>query len=257
VTRFIDIAVLPSEAAAIDADCYVVVDVLRATTTIAAMFATGVTSITVVDDELRARALAQASGAVLCGEVGGLPPDGFDYGNSPVELSAAPIAGRDAVLFTTNGTRAFCAVAGRGVVYSGALANLAAVAAALAAHDSVVVVCAGNAGGRRFALEDFATAAQVVHAVLALSPGAQTGDAAGTALETWGYENWIAPGLPQQTERSARALRSSSHGRRTAELGFGTDIQFASRRDTSAAVPMVVAFGEGWARLEDRRQLSV
>jgi phosphosulfolactate phosphohydrolase-like enzyme len=168
----------------------------------------------------------------------------------------APIAGREAVLFTTNGTRAFCAVAGRGAVYSGALANLSSLAAAVVVHDSVVVVCAGNAGGRRFALEDFATAAQVVHAILALSPGSETGDAAGTALETWGYENWIAPGLPQQTDRSARALRSSSHGRRTAELGFAADIQFASRRDTSAAVPVVVAFGEGWARLEDRRHPS-
>jgi 2-phosphosulfolactate phosphatase len=231
--------------------------VLRATTTIAAMFEGGVASITVVDDEVRARTLARASGAVLCGEVGGLAPDGFDYGNSPVELATAAIGGRDAVLFTTNGTRAFCGVAGKGAVYAGALANLSAVATAVTAHESAVVVCAGNAGGRRFALEDFAVAAQVVHAVLALSAGAETGDAAGVALETWGYENWIAPGLPQQTDRSARALRSSSHGRRTAELGFASDIQFASRRDTSGAVPAVVAFGEGWARLEDRRQPSV
>jgi phosphosulfolactate phosphohydrolase-like enzyme len=96
----------------------------------------------------------------------------------------------------------------------------------------------------------------VVQAVLALSPGAEAGDAAGMAIETWGYENWIAPGLPQQTDRSGRALRGSSHGRRTAELGFAADIQFASRRDTSRAVPTVVAFGEGWARLEDRRQAS-
>jgi 2-phosphosulfolactate phosphatase len=253
MTRTIDIAVLASEADEMSADCYVVVDVLRATTTIATLFEQGIKSVTVAESEATARHLARAKGALLCGEVGGLPPEGFDLGNSPVEMLDAELDGRHAVLFTTNGTRAFCQVAGKGAVLAGALANVSAIAVAASGHESVVVVCAGNAAGRRFALEDFATAAQVVQSILALSPGAETGDAAGMAIETWGYENWIAPGLPQQTDRSGRALRGSSHGRRTAELGFAPDIQFASRRDTSGAVPTVVAFGDGWALLEDRR----
>lgn len=237
-------------------DCYIVVDVLRATTTIAVLFDRGVRDITVAASQELARTIASERDALLCGELGGLPPEGFDHGNSPVEFQNADVEGRHIVLFTTNGTRAFCAVAGSGTVLSGALSNVTAVARAAVAQDRVTVVCAGNAGGTRFALEDFAVAAQVVQTVLSLSPGAETGDAAGVALDSWGYENWIAPGLPQQTDRSSRALRGSAHGRRTADLGFAADIQFASLRDTTAAVPAVVEHGDGWARLEDRRQPS-
>jgi 2-phosphosulfolactate phosphatase len=256
MSRSIDIALLPAEAAEMPADCYVVVDVLRATTTLATMFERGIASVTVAQQEELARQLAAERGALLCGEVGGLAPDGFDFGNSPVEMRRAELTGKHAILFTTNGTRAFCEVAGKGIVLAGALANVSAAAEAATRHETVTIVCAGNAGGRRFALEDFAAAAQVVQAMLSLSPGAEVGDAAGMAAEVWGYENWIAPGLPQQTDRSGRALRGSSHGRRTADMGFGADIQFASQRDTSGSVPAIVEFGEGWARLEDRRQVS-
>jgi 2-phosphosulfolactate phosphatase len=252
LSRFIDIAILPAEAAAMESGCFVVVDVLRATTNIATMFSGGLQDVIVADSEARARDIAKRDGRLLCGEVHGLPPEGFDHGNSPLEIREAAIAGRSAVLFTTNGTKAFCAVAGRGRVLAGALANLEAVAMAAAKHETVTVVCAGNAGGERFALEDFATAAEIVQRVLVHSRGAETGDAAGLALDTMGYEDWIAASLPQQTDKSARALRASAHGRRTAEIGFAGDVHFAAQRNTSVSLPEVVEFGDGWARLENR-----
>lgn len=252
MSQFIDIAILPAEAQLMEADCYVVVDVLRATTTLATMFSAGVRDVVVAASEAEAREIAKRDGRLLCGEVNGLAPEGFDHGNSPLEIREASPAGKPAVLFTTNGTRAFCAVAGQGRVLAGALANLEAVATAAAEHETIAIVCAGNAGGRRFALEDFATAAEIVQRVLVHSRGADTGDAAGLAIETAGYEDWIAASLPQQTDKSARALRASVHGRRTAEIGFGGDVHFAAQRNTSLAVPEVVAFGDGWARLENR-----
>jgi 2-phosphosulfolactate phosphatase len=249
VVRRIDLAMLPDEALSIDADCYCVVDVLRATTTIATLFTHGLTRLWAVDDLERARAIAKEHNALLLGEVGGLPPEGFAGGNSPREAAEAPIAGREAVLFTTNGTGALCALAGRGTVLAGALSNASAVARRMANFERVAIVCAGEHAGRRFALEDFGAASVLVRRLLQLSPGADTGDAAGLAAETARYDDWLRVGLPQQTGPSGRLIAGAEHARALVELGLGADVRFAAQEDTSGAVPEVVDAGPGWALL--------
>ena len=77
------------------------------------------------------------------------------------------------------------------------------------------------------------------------------GDAAGLASEATGYEDWIAPGLPQRTARSARLVTGAAHAHALRELGLDADIAHAAREDTSHAVPRVAAHGEGWALLRD------
>lgn len=253
VTALLDIAVLPAEAAEMEADCYIVVDVLRATTTIAMLFESGLEDLVVTNDIMYARDLGKSEKRMLFGEVHGLAPDGFDYGNSPIDAAEAPVAGRGAVLFTTNGTPAICSVAGKGAVFAGALSNIAAVTTAAIAFESVVVVCAGNAVGRRFSQEDFAAAGSIVRAILRKSPAAELGDAASIAMSHTGYDDWLRVGLPQQTESSARLIGGSTHARRTIALGLAADVQFSTRQDTSSAVPAVVEQGPNWARL---RRLS-
>jgi 2-phosphosulfolactate phosphatase len=244
-----DLALLPAEADAIEADCYVVVDVLRATTTIATLLAAGATSVVAADREALARSMAAERGALLFGEAGGLPPPGFDGGNSPLEAREAAVAGRDVVLFTTNGTRALTGLAARGTVLAGALANATTVARAASAFERVCVVCAGEARGRRFALEDFAAAAVILRRILAAASSTEPGDAAGLAIETARYDDWLRSGLPQQTVASARLIAGSEHARALAELGLSADVQFSSLEDTTQAVPAVTEWGEGWARL--------
>ena len=139
MTKQIDVAVLPSEIEALPADCYVVVDVLRATTTIATLFENGLTDLIVTGDLALAREVAARDSRILCGEVHGLPPEGFDFGNSPCEARDANVAGRGAVLYTTNGTPTLCAVAQKGVCFAGALANISAVAQAVAGYEHVVI----------------------------------------------------------------------------------------------------------------------
>ncbi|MBE7517787.1 MAG: 2-phosphosulfolactate phosphatase [Thermoflexaceae bacterium] len=235
----IEVAATVAEALHIEARTYVVVDLLRATTTIATLFAAGLRELVAVSEIERAREWARREGCLLFGEVGGLPPPGFDYGNSPVEADAAPVRDGRAVLFTTNGTAALCALAGRGSVMAGALANLDAVAREAAAFGEVAIVCAGEAGGRRFALEDFAAAGVIARRVEEHLPGARPGDGALLAMR-------CAP----EVEELARA---SAHGRAMAALGFEGDISFALRADTSRAVPAISEWGAGWARLVDRR----
>jgi 2-phosphosulfolactate phosphatase len=239
--RRLDVAMLPSEALAIETDCFVVVDLLRATTTAATLFAAGLDNLLVVDDVDRAREAARQSGELLFGEVGGLPPEGFDHGNSPIEAAAASVAGKGAVLFTTNGTLALCSLAPRGAVLAGALVNAGAVASVAAGYDRVVVVCAGESRGLRFAQEDFLAAGVIARRLTALAPEVGVGDAAALAIRT-------ASGPDLQ-----HLVRASHHARTLAALGLAADIDFALCEDTSLAVPAVVASGAGWALLQDAR----
>jgi len=90
----------------------VVIDVLRAFTTAAHAFAAGASEILMVGSVEEAFALQRAlPGARLMGEVDGYPIDGFDFGNSPFELSRQALGGARVIHRTTSGTRS--AVAAR------------------------------------------------------------------------------------------------------------------------------------------------
>lgn len=233
----LDIAMTPAEALLLaPADCYLVIDALRATTTIATLFARGLSRLTAVSTLNAGRALRRP-GVVLFGEQGGLRPEGFDYGNSPVEAAALDLEGREAVLVTSNGTVALCAVASRGVTVTASLANLSAASAFAAGHSSVVIVCAGNAGASRFSLEDFATAAAIAQSLNRVAPHAVLGDGAA---------------LGMQIAQPARLLAVSTHAHILRGLGLEADIEFAMRADSSPVAPVVTSFGEGWVVLEDR-----
>jgi 2-phosphosulfolactate phosphatase len=163
---------LPAEALEREADCYIVVDVLRATTTIAALFGAGLSSLLAVNEIELARERARSEGRLLFGEVDGFPPTGFDYGNSPLEAARAPVAGRGGALFTSNGTAALCKLAGRRAVVTGAVVNVSAVVRFAVEFARVTIVCAGNHGGKVFSLEDFAASAMIAGALRALAPEA-------------------------------------------------------------------------------------
>ena len=244
MTKQIDVALLPSETITSEADCYLVIDLLRATSTIAMLFSAGLRDLVVVDSLGAAREYAAVDNRLLVGEVAGLRPEGFDYGNSPVEAGAAPVRGRGAVLFTTNGTRALCARAGHGRVLSCSLINARAVVTEATRHERVLITCAGNDGGTRFALEDFLAAGAIANLLAESSPEAQLGDAASVAADS------------ASAGRLRERVFASKHGQRTVELGFSPDIELALRFDISHAVPEVTENGAGWARLNDRSALE-
>lgn len=249
VTRRIDVALLPAEALCIDGDCYIVIDVLRATTTIATLFGRGIPDLIAVNDVDSAREVARRDGRLLFGEVHGLPPEGFDYGNSPVEASTIEPGARGAVLFTTNGTAALCSLAGRAVVVAGAISNAGALASFVRQYERVTLVCAGIEGGNRFGLDDFAAAGVLIERMRELSPAAELGDAAGLAITSAALDDWRGGGLPPGESMVARLISGSAHGRVTESIGLGHDIAYSVVADTSTAVPMVTSCGDGWAML--------
>src|SRR5256885_6246728 len=157
----VHVAFTPSEAAT--AELGIVVDVVRATSSIAQALASGYRRVLCCAEVEQARALrASLEDAVVGGERDAIPIEGFDLGASPREL-LEPHA-ETLILSTTNGTRAILAAAERcDEVVLGSLLNLDAVARAAAAADEVAMLCAGYKGG--FAFDDAYCAGRIVAAV--------------------------------------------------------------------------------------------
>jgi 2-phosphosulfolactate phosphatase len=107
----VDVALVPTELPdnhQLSNQAVLVIDVLRATSTISTALAAGATSVVPVEEAGEASKLAEAlgGGVILAGERGGLPLPGFHLGNSPAEYRREKVAGRVVVLTTTNGTYA-------------------------------------------------------------------------------------------------------------------------------------------------------
>ena len=236
----IDIAYTPALFTRPENTVVVVIDVLRATTSIAVLLARGVPAIYPASSITEAVALREQLGAaLLCGEVEGRPPEGFDHGNSPVEFSniSLPPTPLPVVMATTNGTSALLAAREAPLVLAGALVNSGAVvdAALAAAREGgldVTFLCAGTKS--RVSQDDVYTAA-VLAARLAteaerLGMSIERTDAVGMATQVGRSYNWVA----------GRALRESEHGRMTTELGYGDDVTFAALADRYDVAPRLV-----------------
>lgn len=223
-----------------------VVDVLRATTSLVAMFDGGLLRALISDEIAEARALARRNFSLLCGEVAARPPAGFDYGNSPAEFAGLSFRGKSVVLFTTNGTRALRSARGAPVALGAALVNRRAAALRLVSEAAkrqldVAILCAGVGGGTAFSLEDTAAAGAMVEVARDADPAIVMTDEAWAALHLWRFYRGDA----------MRMFRQSAHGRALLGLGFEADLRFAARVDASTAVP--VLFGEE-LRLRARRR---
>jgi len=202
--------------------CAVVIDVVRATTTVVAALAAGCDGVRPVAGVEQARALAAEQGALLAGERGGLPPEGFDLGNSPGEFTPERCGGRQVILTTTNGTSAVRRCAGARGLWAAAFVNAEATARALVASDAeqVLLVCAGSGG--RVAADDVA-AAGCIAGSLALLGAATPGDGARIAAAL--FDGW---------KHDLRGLlRRSLSGQKLAGVGLGDDLVDCARVDTS------------------------
>jgi 2-phosphosulfolactate phosphatase len=228
----IDVAFTLEElgATSLDGVTAVVIDVVRASTTIAAALAHGATGIVPVaspeEAEARARRSA-ADGVLLGGERGGLPPPGFDLGNSPAEYTADRVAGRTVIFTTTNGTRALLAVAGAGRVAVGGFVNAGAVVRWIGEGvGDTMFVCAGELG--RFCLEDATCAGFFVHRLTAARPREHLTDAARAAATLYlRYERDLGEMLGHATWAQALIVR-----------GRGADLPLCVATDAYDVVPV-------------------
>jgi 2-phosphosulfolactate phosphatase len=242
------VGLVPRLATTASTDVCIVVDVLRATTTLTCLIEQGVTAVAIAADTEAARAAKRRDPTLLLlGEEDALRPADFDLGNSPLDIRSELVAGRRAVCRTSNGTAALRAVADAPVVLLGCLRNAEAVArAAVAAADAldtgITVVCSGLGGGRNFALDDALAAGYLTWRLADVwrrrrgEPPALDDTARGARAL---YEGEVAPRGPASDEGSegwSRALRATASGRHLERIGLGADIDYASRADASTTV---------------------
>lgn len=228
----VDVVFTPDEAGA--APTGVVIDVIRATSTICQALATGYQRVLCTAEVEEARAVRDARGeGVLGGERNAVRIPGFDLGNSPREY-VEPV-GETLILSTTNGTRAVVAAAQRCErVFIASLLNLSAVVdAAREAGEDVVVVCAGVQG--TFALDDAFVAGRIVE--LLDWERTDAADAAARLVTTW--------------SGAEEAFRASKSGRNLMENAseLEPDIPFCARESILDVVPRLVALRDGVAEI--------
>lgn len=208
----------------------VVIDVLRATTTMIHALAAGCCAVWPVEEVEEARRLAdgmRAGRVLLGGERDGLPLPGFDVGNSPGEYTCARCKGTTLVLTTSNGTRALVRAATAERTLIAGFVNYSAVCEQLADEVRPIdIVCAGFNGD--VALEDALLAGALVE-FLCEHGSATLNDAARLAWDCFEHHGRILDG----------ALELSAGGAHLHSLGYDEDIREAARVDRFALVPEV------------------
>lgn len=228
----IDLAFSPLELAAFGdlADrTVVVIDVLRATTTIAAALANGASGVVPVATADEARDLARTLSAhrpLLTGEARGLKMPGFDLGNSPREMTADAVSGRLLVMATTNGTRTLALAKGARRVVTASFTNLGAVVASfLRDPQNLLVACAGREGTA--ALEDTVCGGYLIERIEnGLDIDLQLGDAA-----------LLAQAASEPYDRVLDMLWRSEHGRFLVKQGLEADLPACASMDSLAILP--------------------
>jgi 2-phosphosulfolactate phosphatase len=227
----LDVAFAPAEIRSAAAwRTVVVIDVLRATSTITHALVNGARSVVPVATVADAASIAERIGrdaVLLCGERDSQPIRSFGLGNAPEEFTRPRVDGRTLVMTTTNGTPALLAASGAESVLVGALLNVGAVARRLVdAGEEALLLCAGREGA--FAMEDAFCAGRILRRVRELAGRVRGNDAASAAMR-------LAARPPD-----AGRLGRTAAGRRLQELGRGDDVIFCAQEDLYEVVPALV-----------------
>ena len=211
----------------------VVIDVLRASTSIATALANGARAVIPLDstDEVVMRAKAfDRSEVKLAGERQMRPIPGFDLGNSPLEFTRETIEGKTVLLSTTNGTGAITALQGPRDVVIGSYVNFSAVLAmlrtAMRGGTDIAILCAGRE--KQFSLEDAACAGRFVHHAMRRRADVALNDAAfaGMLIDRRYSDNLM------------RLFSASAHGRALSEAGYGDDLAACAAIDSYPVIPI-------------------
>jgi len=230
----------------------VVVDLLRASTTICHALASGakcvVPCLEIAETWTRAKQFSRDQ-IVLGGERGGERIEGFDLGNSPADYTADQVFGRTVLFTTTNGTKALAHARLASRVLIGAAANRAALAEAIAAAPQIDILCAGTNG--QVTREDILAAGAICDRLIAqTSPDHwQTNQWAESAMGEWQELLTLAQAEGRTpSEQLALELRVTTGGMNLLELGYDSDLVLCAQLDTLGVVPEL-DLGSGELRL--------
>lgn len=210
-----------------------VIDVLRASSSIAAALSNGARAVVPLEspDEAVIRAKAfERTDVRLAGERRMRPVPGFDLGNSPLEFTRAAVEGKTVLMTTTNGTATITNLTGARDVVVASYVNYTAVQtmlrAALRGGADVTLVCAGRE--RQFALEDAGCAGRYVFNMYEQLEDVGLNDAAQACA-------LIAQRFGDKLQQ---LFEASEHGRALQEAGFGDDLAACAAIDSFPVIPV-------------------
>lgn len=207
----------------------IVIDVLRATSTIITALAHGATGVVPVETVGQAKQCSTAED-LLGGERYCKKITGFHAGNSPFEYTGDHIAGKRIVMTTTNGTRAIQKAARADHILAGSFINARACAqAAVSLRKDIALLCAGTQD--TFALEDGLCAGLLVHELMQTAPlpssTVTANDLGTTLLSAYLYHE----------HNLLHVLSNCASGKRLIKLGFERDIAYCASINTVPLVP--------------------
>lgn len=216
------------------ADVWLVIDILRATTVITRWFELGGTELYPVKTPDNARELVQelkdrGSTPLLMGEVNGIPPEGFDAGNSPIELTYDIVRGHYCgVMSTTNGTVALSEAASTGCpVIAASFRNYSAcLDYALTIGKRIGLMCSGRKS--RPSWEDTLCAGAIIER-LGERGEVLMSDSARMSLTLW----------QNRDVNLEKFIRLSTHAKYLEQIGYNDDISFSCQSDVSTVVPVL------------------
>ena len=211
----------------------VVIDVLRASTTITHALAAGANAVIPCEEVEEARQIAAnlpATDVVLGGERDSKKIEGFDLDNSPLQYTPETVDGKTVVFTTTNGTRALSRSRQAERILLGSFVNLNAVIESLAEDDCALhLVCAGTHG--QISAEDVLCAGAIAEGLATtLGSTSRRHDQTRIAMD------FFAANM-QDESSLLESLRESLGGRNLHRLGFDADIERAATRDLFDLVP--------------------
>ena len=204
----------------------VLVDILRATTSICAAFDHGVKNIIPVSTLEEAKIMKER-GFLVASEQDGKKLDFADFGNSAFNFSRAAVGGKTLVYCTTNGTRALEIARKAGKVAMGAFINLTALSDWLASQEkNVVILCSG--WKNKFCLEDTLFAGALVDKLMQHQGYATHCDSAAAALDLWHIAQSDVLGY----------MEKAAHRHRLKKLELDDVIPYSFKLDQTIVVPV-------------------
>ena len=216
-------------------DCAVVIDVLRATTTIATALNAGAEAVQAfsdIDKLMQESEKWPSDKRIRAGERGGAKVDGCDLGNSPLNCTPEVVQGRRLFLTTTNGTRALQRVEKSPVVITAAQVNCQAATRYILEKQPETVWLVGSGWQGGYSLEDTACAGAIAQSLL--------NECGKSYLEAIGNDEVIAAIAlyTQWQEQLLEMFRQSSHGQRLLRLQCDEDLKYCAQTDTVDVLPI-------------------
>jgi 2-phosphosulfolactate phosphatase len=209
----------------------VVIDVLRASTTIATALCNGakeIIPVATVESAMKIVGNLFGDVTLLGGERNGKMIEGFNLGNSPLEYIEERIRGKSIVFSTTNGSQAMVKARYAKDMAICSFVNISAVREFVGVRDAVIL-CAGRSGN--FSIEDVVCAGMLIH---------KMAEGNGKSLE-YGDAGAAAVSLFKNHSKSLfKMIKGSEHGRYLEEIGFEKDLPVCAEVDTVPVLPLLV-----------------